>query len=252
MGGSGGSSSGSSKTQAATLNPASIIFGEALGLKGSTRKGGLGFTGDPMASGLGFTSGRLIGPEAFQPLGGLFNPQSGSGLDIDNTAGFFGREAANLYRDVLGPGVRDLAATGFKTDIQPAVDLSSFLFRNEFLPAAAEQFGQFGLNPRDSDFGSAVAREASRRSAELGALDIELSEAAAGRRAAGIPMAAQFPTGFADLLYGFDESTRRAQLAQSDAGQVFSLLAQLGGINTQGQGVGTSSQSSRQFGFNLL
>lgn len=245
--GSGGTSSSQQSSQAATLNPASIIFGEALGLKGGAKKGGLGFVENPNSPGLGLTSGRLIQPSSFDPLAGLFAPQSGTGLNISNTGAYFGNEAANLYRDVLGPGIRDLAATGFKTDIQPAVDLSSYLFKNEFLPAAAEQYGQLGLNPRDSDFGSAIAREASRRATELGALNLDLQEAAAGRRAAGIPLAAQFPTGFADLLYGFDESTRRAQLGQSDAGQVFSLLAQLAGISTQGQSTG-SGQSSQ---FNL-
>jgi hypothetical protein len=229
--GGGGSSSSSGSSIPTTLSPIPILFGELFGLNGrATKNGGLTFTRKQSNIDL---ANPLVNPDTFNSLAELFKPVTPFNLDIAGTANSFGQQMQDLFGGTVMPAARELASTGFKTDIAPAVALSKNLFENEFLPSAAEQFGSLGLNPRDSDFGAALAREAGRRSTELGALDVQLSEAAAGRRAA-------------DSLFGLEQSSRQAARAQSPGGQLFDLLNQIAGINTQGQTASTQSSSSAQ------
>ena len=247
---SGGNSSSNGEQGVATLNPASLIFGESLGIPSTVnRQGGLSFGMPGVNQGLGLAN-RSFNTGAFDALGSLADPMNPFQLDIPGAANYFGNQAIDLFGGSILPAARELADTGFKTDIQPAVDFSKYLFQNEFLPGAAEQFGQAGLGPGDSDFGAAIAREAGRRSNELGALDVQLSEAAAGRRAAGLPWASQVPTGLGDLLYGFEQSSRQAQRAASPGGQLWDLLMAASGLNTQGQGTG--KQDSQSFNMGIL
>jgi hypothetical protein len=131
----------------------------------------------------------------------------------------------------------ELMETGFKTPLQPAIDLSSRLFEEEFVPNALEQFGIRGLDARDSDTSAALLREGSRRSTELGALDMDLQEAATNRRLLGAQGAPQ--------LLNLQNLGLGTAFASSDAGQILSNLLPLFGINTQAGGVGTSSSESK-------
>jgi hypothetical protein len=152
------------------------------------------------------------------------------------TEGGFG-ESYQALRGII-PIAQDLAQTGFKTDIQPAIDLAKLLFTQDFLPEAANYFsGITGLG--SSDFGAAVAREAQRSATELAALDIQLSEAAAGRRVQGIPLlasAAVAPTSFglnvASDIGNLGEAYRLRRESTRPGARLFGALQTLTNLET--------------------
>jgi hypothetical protein len=186
----------------------------------STRKGGS----------LQFAN-QVFGPESFEALGGLADPIDIGGLGLG--------DIGNLITDTAG-FQGELARTGFKTDIGPAVELSRMLFEDEFIPGALEQFGMSGLDAGDSDVQSALLREGSRRATELGALDIDLSEAAAQRRLLGL----QGAGGVLDL----QNLGQATAFAQSDAGQLLNNFLQLAGVGTQASQPGGQSGMNRSGG----
>ena len=231
-----GTSGGGSQAQSmGSMNPVIGLLLNAFNVPTRTDVGGGGImAGDaPYQGGAGFQfTDPLFGPRTFDPLGNLFDPISFGDQGLD-TGGLINRTAGQQ---------QELAQTGFKTDISPAVDLSQRLFEEEFIPGAMEQFGGLGLNPGDTDFTNAMMREGSRRATELGALDIDLSEAAAGRRMAGM----QSAPGLLDL----QNLGLTTEFAGTDAGQIFNILSSIGGIGTQaGVSGGGSNESSKGWGW---
>lgn len=209
------------QTQFGSLNPGMSILGSLFGLgSGVNASGGLGFS-----PGQGFTGG-VLGPADFSDIAGL--------AQQINTPRFSQSQLSGMTEqglDLLG----EATETGL---IDPAVELSSMLFKDEFLPQAAEQFGsQFGLGPDDSDFRATVGREASRRSAELGNL-------AQDRR---LQAASAVPGGVADAL-GLEGLFQSAERGASAGGQKFDFLSALSSIGQQGltgsTGFGTSESKA--------
>lgn len=132
------------------------------------------------------------------------------------------RRALDVFDETLIPRSEAIAA-GERPDLDRAINLSTELFEQEFLPLAAERAVGFGAGPRSSDFQNSVAREASRRAAELGALDLDLENQALNRSLNAIPLAgltattrAALPQTFAadqlqigELFRGANESQRQ-------------------------------------------
>lgn len=100
----------------------------------------------------------------------------------------------NVFDEIILPGAQELATTGFRTDIQPIIDQQQRRFERETIPQLREQFaGQTGTF--SSDFLNAITNAGADLNTELGALQVELDEAAASRRASGIPILSQLQTG---------------------------------------------------------
>jgi hypothetical protein len=196
-----------------------------------TRGGKQGFQPDPGGRSL-FTN-QVFDRDSFANLAGITDPISARRGIID-TSGLLDR-TSDFQRELMD--------TGLKTDIQPAVDLSSRLFREEFVPGALEQFGIRGLDARDSDVSSALLREGSRRATELGALDLDLQEAATGRRMQGAQGASGL-LGLESQALGLEAQALANAFAESPAGQLLNRFLQLTGINTQAGGVGSSKSKS--------
>lgn len=123
----------------------------------------------------------------------------------------------DLYDQSLIPRATSIAM-GERPSIDAAVNLSTNIFENEFLPAASERSAGLGLGNRSSDFEAAIAREASRRSAELGALDIDLQSQALNRSLDALPLAgllamsrAEAPLGFASDMFNTGTNFRNAE-----------------------------------------
>jgi hypothetical protein len=185
----------------------------------------------------------LFGPDAFSELGGLQDPidlGQFSGTNLDFLGDLLGRTAAQQ---------QEISETGLKTGIEGATQLSTELFNQEFLPQAAERFGTLGLNAGDSDFSAAIAREGSRRSAELAALDIQLQEAAANRRLLGTQ-------GAGDLLGLMGQGFSTAFM-QSPQGQILQNLLALSsfgapsGVTGVSQSRGVSRSMNTAGNFNM-
>jgi hypothetical protein len=178
----------------------------------------------------------VFGPQSFSALGGLTEPINVGGLQDGGIESLINRTAGQQ---------EELAETGFRTAIDPAIDLSSQIFREEFIPGALEQFGVRGLDPRDADVQSALLREGSRRATELGALDLQLEEAAKNRRLLGMQ-------GAGDLL-NLQNLGQATAFGQSEAGQLLNnLLALSGGIGGPSGVTGTTKSEGSGFNFGIL
>jgi hypothetical protein len=231
-----GGSSQQGETAPTTLgsqNPLTGVFNNLFGVptRIDVAGGGIALGDAPYRGGANFSfADPLFGPGSFGALEGILDPVSlGEGaVDI---GGLVGRTAA---------GQQELAETGFKSDIGAATDLSRMLFEQEFIPGALEQFGASGLDARDSDVQAALLREGSRRATELGALDLDLSEAAADRRVMGL----QAAPGVLDL----QNLGLTSEFAQTEAGQLLGRLLDLGGFNTQTAGAGGGGGDDRKGG----
>lgn len=264
VGGGGGGSTSSSQQFPTSLALAPFILGEAFGLNTRVqKKGGLSFTrgsGDDLFTGQVFSPGG----GTFDALRDLTQPIDTRIISGTNLVDAFGNEglrgagnAINLFNNTLLPGATELAQTGFRTNIDPFVAQAQQRFRDDFLPTAASQFGSLGLDPGDSDFGAAIARESGRISTELGALDVGLAENAANRRAQGIPLGAELAQGAALLplnlgrdLFGFEQAAQQAERASSPGGQLMDFINMISGVNTQGQTTGSSNSRAFNFDFN--
>lgn len=235
MGGSTGS--GDSQQSLGTQNVMVPFLQNLFGQKTHTDPWGGGFRPGGVAG--------LPGIEGYQFANPMFGPDSFSGLSgLTDTTDFGeqGLDMGGLIERTAGQQ-QELSETGFKTDISPAVDLSRRLFEEEFIPGALEQFGSLGLDARDSDTQGALLREGSRRATELGALDIDLSEAAAGRRMAGM----QAAPGLMDL----QNLGVASEFGGSEAGQLLNRLLTIGGMNTQA-GVTGEQQDQTSKGWGLF
>lgn len=260
--GGGGSQKSSSVSYPATLSILPILLGQAFGLNpGIQKRGGLSFTRNAKPDAT-FVN-KLFGPETFQPLQNLFNPIDTNIISGTPLVKAFGNQALgnagsalDMFSNTLMPGAQELATTGFRTSIDPYIAQAKQRFTQDFLPQAAAQFGSLGLDPGDSDFGAAIAREAARISTDLGAQDVALQEAANARRMQGIPLAGELAQGSALLpinlgqdILGYESAAQQGQFASSPAGQLLNQLMLIAGVPTQGQT--TSSSRSRAFNFDF-
>ena len=230
-----GTTGGGSQAQSmGTMNPAIGLLNNLFGVPTRTDVGGGGIMlGDaPYQGGAGF--------QFANPAFGSGDWDALSGITDTTDFGDQGLDIGSILQRTAGQQ-QELSQTGFKTDISPAVALSQRLFEEEFIPGAMEQFGGLGLNPGDTDFTNAMMREGSRRATELGALDIDLSEAAAGRRMAGM----QSAPGLMDLQnLGYT-----TEFASTDAGQLLDRILGIAGMGTQaGVSGGGSNESSKGWG----
>ena len=217
---SSGSQRGSQEV--ASLSPLTALLGQAFGIDSKTGQGGIQFQGGVPD----ITGGSLFSQGDFRSLGDIFEPTR-SGFEFNtNQLG----QAAQGGFDTL----TEASQTGL---IDPAVNLSRQLF-GDFVNDTQEQLGsQLGIGTGDSDFGAILGREAQRSSTELGNLAQE-------RRLA----ASQALPGAAGGLASLEEMFRDLGRGRDPGQQSLETLLKLGGLSTQGQGVGVSSGSNRSLG----
>lgn len=179
--------------------------------------GGSQFTGD-------FAS-QVFGPGSFEPIADLLtmeNPFAG-------VAGALGAQGSieSLTSGLLGT-LNEGLETGFRTDIDPIREAALRDFQQEIIPGISEQFatqtGSFS-----SDFLGAQTRAGADLFSELGALQTQLDEAAAGRRTdltALAPGVLQAPAEIAGGLLNLG-----AQLnLETPGGRALNLAQILGGL----------------------
>jgi hypothetical protein len=209
-------------TNPALFDLANIFGAEAI----PGRRGGIFQTGTSAFEGL---------PDSIRDF--AFNPLPLSGLEqgarslAESVLGF----APEITQQLRGlvPGALDLANTGFRTPIQPAVDFATNVFREDLLPQLLERAGG-GL--ASSSFLDSSMEQARRLAIELGVQDIGLQESASARRVQGLPLAANLigasaalPINIAGDLARLGSSFRSQEEEQrSRALNVFAQLAGLG------------------------
>ena len=217
-----GKSSGKGDQSVASLSPLTALMGQAFGIGTQTGQGGIQFGGTVPD----ITGGSLFNSSDFRSLGDIFQPTN-SGFEFD---------VPQLGRAVQG-GFDTLTEASQTGLIDPAVNLSRQLF-GDFVNDTQEQLGsQLGIGTGDSDFGAILGREAQRSSTELGNLAQE-------RRLA----ASQALPGAAGGLASLEEMFRDLGRGRDPGQQSLETLLKMGGISTQGQGVGNSKQSSFNLG----
>jgi hypothetical protein len=204
-----------------SLSPFTGVLGNLFGVGTQVSDSGILFKGQGLEG--GEFANRLFSPESLDPLQEILGRRD-AGFAVDPG------QLGGAVSGALGT-FGEATQTGL---IDPAVELSRTLFQEEFLPAANETFGtQFGIGPGDSDFNAAVAREGSRRSAEL-------ADTAQDRRL----LASSQLGDLGRSLFGLEEASRQNQLARTEGGQLLDLLLTLGGVNTQGQVTGVSQATA--------
>ena len=169
------------------------------------------------------------------PLG--FSPIEQQAMDL------FGEDVGSTYEGTtdffdqfIMPTAQQLITDGFRTDIDPIRELMQRNFQMETLPGLREQFlGQTGSF--SSDFLGSAAQAGADMWTELGAIQAELDEAAAQRRATGLPVASQLalarqdlPIAVANSALDFGGRSRLAQEALRPGGRVLDVLGLLGGM----------------------
>ena len=183
------------------------------------------------------------GKENFQLLQDFLTPpaQPPSELELAGTQLFKdaipGLEGLFSNLEALGPVVQDLVDTGFRTDAQPIIDQELRRFERETVPGVAQRFGS-ALS--GSGFQNDIAQAAADLGIDLGALQVGLDEAAAGRRITGLqaapsifaaPTAARFDIGGQLEAAGGRERAR--EIAQIPGATLAQSLGFLTGIETQ-------------------
>lgn len=173
------------------------------------------------------------------PLG--FSPLEQQAMDL------FGEDVnktyqgtANFFDQQIMPNAQELVNTGFRTDIDPIRQAMLREFNMNTVPDLREQFlGQTGSF--SSDFLGSIGQAGGDMYTELGAIQAELDEAAASRRAAGLPVASQLalarqdlPIAVANSTLDFGGRSRLAQEALRPGGRVLDVLGILGGQGAPG------------------
>lgn len=138
------------------------------------------------------------------------------------------------FRDSWLPGIDEIARTGLPTDLEPIIAKRKADFWRDLVPQMRENFiGQTGTY--STDFLNALGREGSRLETDLGALEVELAESAANRRAAAYPQAANMGISFA----GLPAATALDYLSVMDkshpGSRALDVLGTVGGIASGGQ-----------------
>lgn len=219
----GQKSSSRNNENQATMSPIAIGLGNLFGLESGYKKGGLAFGTNLKGSNL---FPQVFTPSDFESLGDLTNVLNPVRFDAEQIQNY-GNQAMNTFGEA--------AATGL---IDPARDLFGQLF-NERIAGLQEQFGGFGLNANDTDFQAAALREA-----QLGST--QLADLAQNRR---LQAAGSLPDLLNNIL-GLEGSARTAERSSTQAGQLYDLLASMGGMNTQASTLG--SGKSLSFGANIV
>ena len=181
-------------------------------------------------------------PEDFGPLRDQLDPAL-SLLDPET----FGSErlagASQIFDESVTPGLRELAETGFRTDISPIVAAEQNRLLRETVPSirelAAANTGAFS-----TDFQRNLLGAGSDLGFNLGALQAELDEAAAGRRVGGLQLASGLPLEFASDVLGFQEEARASEFSGRPGTQVTTLLNTLAGVPTVNAAPGQIGESS--------
>ena len=150
------------------------------------------------------------------------------------------RQTAGLFDDLILPGAAELVTTGFRTDIDPIRQMMLREFEQNTIPGLREQFlGQTGSF--SSDFLGSTARAGGDMYTQLGALQTELDEAAAQRRATGLPLLSQLslarqdlPMAVANAALDFGGRSRLSQEALRPGGRTLDVLGILTGLGAPG------------------
>lgn len=173
------------------------------------------------------------------PLG--FSDLEQQGMDLfGEDVGDQYRKTAGLFDDIIMPGAQELVTTGFRTDIDPIRQAMLREYEQSTVPDIREQFlGQSGSF--STDFLGSVNRAGSDLYTNLGAIQAELDEAAAQRRATGLPLASQLalarqdlPMAVANATTDFGGRTRLAQEALRPGGRTLDVLGLLTGMGAPG------------------
>ncbi len=114
----------------------------------------------------------------------------------------------------ISEALREGLATGFRTDVDPIIERARRSLFQETIPDITEQFaGSSGI--ASSDFGRALANAGRDLELDLGTLQVDADEAAAGRRSQLLPVAGDIsakllatPTLFGSDLAGLEEIFR--------------------------------------------
>lgn len=253
--GSSGQTSESRPTKPIFTNPLDLAFSGLFGqrFKYDANKGGFRVQrpdGEQPVGG-GF-SGQIFSPEMFGSLLDQLQPVDQSifsQMATENLQGannLFG-STIDLFQNQLLPSAQNIANTGLPTNLDPIIAQSMNLFNQEIVPELANQFGFLGgggQNILSGDFGAALAREGGNIATDLGALQVDLDEASAGRQLEGLNLAGQFgqilpelgqlsaafPAALGSDILALDEQNFDLSLLQTEGGQLMNLLNNLVGI----------------------
>ena len=159
---------------------------------------------------------------------GELTGQTGFGSNINEVLDY-------LNGPLMGYG-EELARTGYKTDIKPVQDYADFRFKNFILPELASQFGAT-TNALSSDFAGQAQLAGADLLSQLGALDTQLSESAAGRRVGGLDFLQQLnkqrgalPIDFAKALSALGTTFQSENANLRPGAALFQLLSALNGL----------------------
>jgi len=225
--------------------------------------GGFGSNAFGSGSNVGNVPQGGFAPQVFQPadfmtLRGLLDPTPRNALQ-DSAQGI-GQQGVdtfnNIFQSVLGPGQQALGeslSTGFRTDIQPIVDLEKRRFARETVPGLAEQYA--GLTGGfSSDFRNSLLDASSDLGVTLGGQQAALDEAASGRRLAALTAApagaaalSQLPFAASNAALGLGAQIQEDQFLSSPAAQLMRNLTNIFSLSPPTTG-GTSENSSKQGG----
>jgi len=248
----------------AEIPPGSFFGGAQFGQSALPGGGGLGsnnFNGS--GSNIGNVPQGGFAPQVFQPsdfmtLRGLLDSTQRNSLQ-DSALGI-GQQGVdsfnNIFQSVLGPGQQALGeslSTGFRTDIQPIVDVERRRFERETVPGLAEQFA--GLTGGfSSDFRNSLLNASTDLGVNLGGQQAALDEAASGRRLAALTAApagaaalTQLPFAAANAGLGLGAQIQEDQFLSSPAAQLMRNLTNIFSLSPPTTG-GTSENSSKQGG----
>jgi len=146
-----------------------------------------------------------------------------------------------LFNNTIIPGATQLAQTGFPTSIAPVQQAALRQFYRQDVPALANQFaGQTGTF--STDFLNQLGQTAGDIETNLGALQTQLDEAAAGRRVQGLGLLPGLATASAGLgpaigqdLFSTENQINQAQQALMPGYRGLQSFLQLSGAGTPGQ-----------------
>jgi hypothetical protein len=241
--GSGGESEQDSKSAPSKplqTNPLGIAFGELFGQNFGFDPSRAGFVlaGDDPADYVDKTANQIFNADSFNVLTDQLDPVANSPFGDLATQNMLSMN--DLFQNELIPGATEMANTGFRTDLDPIIKQQMAQFQNQMVPELANQFGFLGgggQNRLSSDFGAATANAAGGIATNLGSLQVDADEAAAGRRAEGIGLAgelsqlsAAFPAALGSDILSLNEQNFDQTLLGRPGGQLMNLLNNLMGV----------------------
>ena len=257
-GGQGSSSSGSQLSYPLPpvyTSPAGSLVNNLFGVptRYDPTRGGFTISGAPGGGGGGgqgdFWNNLMGGSGGFNFANPIFTPDSFAvlrdQLDPVGDSPFLSQalggldSALGLYDETLLPGVRDLANTGFRTDVSPIAEQMLRQFQGELIPGLAEKFSFLGGGGQtlSSDFGAAAARAGGDLFSDIGALQVGADEAAAGRRVGGLELGgllgqerAALPLEVGAGAIGIENMWQNFILSQRPGGQLISFIERLLGV----------------------